>query len=211
MDHQEVNSEEITENNSINRHKKEEYVTGNVDNNCLNTNNHDDTTVIDPIEMEKKLFDLQNKYLLLAADFDNYRKRYLKQIEDIKKYSLEPIIIDLLEVIDNLDRALTSLESSEKNQDISINSLQEGIIKIRRQFITTLEKYGVTKIDTEIGSEFTPHFHEAIHYLSTDDKEKDGTICKITKDGYLLHSKVLRPTNVMIYKSDCDNIDVNNS
>lgn len=137
----------------------------------------------------------------MAADFDNYKKRCKKQIEDIKKYSLESIMTDLLEVIDNFERAISSIDVS-KDKDI-INSTKEGIIKINKQFITILKTYGVKKIITDIGSEFDPYYHEAIQYISTKN-QKDNTIYKIIKEGYLLDSKVLRPTTVVVTKNDIE-------
>ena len=195
MDHQDINlkNEEI-----INNNQSQE------DNNIKSNNiNNSDIKNIenDHMILEKKLLDLNNKYLLLAADFDNYKKRCKKQIEDIKKYSLESIMTDLLEVIDNFERAISSFDFS-KDKDI-INSTKEGIIKINKQFITILKTYGVKKITTDIGSEFDPYYHEAIQYINTKN-QKDNTIYKIIKEGYLLDSKVLRPTTVVVTKNDIE-------
>ena len=195
MDHQDINlkNEEI-----INNNQSQE------DNNIKSNNiNNSDIKNIenDHMILEKKLLDLNNKYLLLAADFDNYKKRCKKQIEDIKKYSLESIMTDLLEVIDNFERAISSFDFS-KDKDI-INSTKEGIIKINKQFITILKTYGVKKITTDIGSEFDPYYHEAIQYINTKN-QKDNTIYKIVKEGYLLDSKVLRPTTVVVTKNDIE-------
>lgn len=195
MDHQDINlkNEEI-----INNNQSQE------DNNIKSNNiNNSDIKNIenDHMILENKLSDLNNKYLLLAADFDNYKKRCKKQIEDIKKYSLESIMTDLLEVIDNFERAISSIDVS-KDKDI-INSTKEGIIKINKQFITILKTYGVKKIITDIGSEFDPYYHEAIQYISTKN-QKDNTIYKIIKEGYLLDSKVLRPTTVVVTKNDIE-------
>ena len=195
MDHQDINlkNEEI-----INNNQSQE------DNNIKSNNiNNSDIKNIenDHMILENKLSDLNNKYLLLAADFDNYKKRCKKQIEDIKKYSLESIMTDLLEVIDNFERAISSIDVS-KDKDI-INSTKEGIIKINKQFITILKTYGVKKITTDIGSEFDPYYHEAIQYINTKN-QKDNTIYKIVKEGYLLDSKVLRPTTVVVTKNDIE-------
>ena len=194
MDHQDIksNKKEINENNEKYQKDKE-----------LNDINQSDIKNIenDHIILENKLSDLQNKYLLLAADFDNYKKRCKKQIEDIKKYSLELIMTDLLEVIDNIERAILSFDITKEKEFII--STKEGIIKVKKQFITILETYGLKKIITEIGSEFDPYFHEAIQYIKTND-QKDNTIHKIIKEGYLLNSKVLRPTTVIVTKNDIE-------
>ena len=196
MDHQDINlkNEEITNDN--NQNQEDSNIKSN------NINNSDIKNIEnDHMILEKKLLDLNNKYLLLAADFDNYKKRCKKQIEDIKKYSLESIMTDLLEVIDNFERAISSFDFS-KDKDI-INSTKEGIIKINKQFITILKTYGVKKITTDIGSEFDPYYHEAIQYINTKN-QKDNTIYKIVKEGYLLDSKVLRPTTVVVTKNDIE-------
>lgn len=196
MDHQDINlkNEEIINDN--NQSQKDSNIKSN------NINNSDIKNIEnDHMILENKLLDLNNKYLLLAADFDNYKKRCKKQIEDIKKYSLESIMTDLLEVIDNFERAISSFDFS-KDKDI-INSTKEGIIKINKQFITILKTYGVKKITTDIGSEFDPYYHEAIQYINTKN-QKDNTIYKIIKEGYLLNSKILRPTTVIVTKNDIE-------
>lgn len=201
MDHQEIESK-----NSI-KTENEELIQDSVIESKLTESNEinneeikNETTIDAPSIFEQQLSELQNKYLLLAADFENYRKRSLKQIEEIKNYSLESIIKELLEVIDNLERAINSSQNLDSNSNTN-NSLINGIINVKKQFVTIIGSYGVSKINTSIGSDFNPHFHEAIKYIQSN-KQNDGIILTIVKDGYLIHSKVIRPTSVIISKNE---------
>ncbi len=202
MDHQEVES--IVNDNLNIENKNQSDITSKVeegsgDNTVLNEK---ESMKDDQIKnLESQLSSLQSKYLLMAADFENFKKRTFKKIEDIEKYSLEKIIRDILEVIDNIDRAIISISKINDKENNTLNSTLEGVIQIKKQFMKILGVYGVQKIDTSIGSEFDPNFHEAVQYVS-EPKLKDGSIKDILLEGYMLHSRVLRPTSVIISKNE---------
>lgn len=124
----------------------------------------------------------------IQADFDNYRKRSVKDMEDAKKRANDDLIAELLQTIDDLDRALCLAE--EENDFIL------GIRGVRQNLMKTLETRGVKEIPTD--GKFDPGFHEA---LSTVDGERDGDIAEVYQKGYLCDDRVLRYSKVKVTKS----------
>ncbi|MDV0446634.1 Protein GrpE [Methanosarcinaceae archaeon Ag5] len=144
--------------------------------------------------LKQRVDDLTNKYLMMAADFENYRKRSAKQMEESRKFALEPIVKELIEVADNFERAVLSTEKNGKTHD---ESLLEGLKNTHRQFMSVLESYGVARIPAEPGTEFDPHLHDSVIQVDTNDYP-DGTIVNVFTPGYTLHGKVIRPSVVSV-------------
>ncbi|HET8685238.1 MAG TPA: nucleotide exchange factor GrpE [Methanosarcina sp.] len=138
---------------------------------------------------------LKDQLFRLAADFDNYRKRTARQMEENRKAVLEQVLLDFLEVTDNFDRALKSAKTAE-----DMDSIVSGIEQLSRQFFSILEKYGLEKIKSEKTSEFDPHRHEAIQHIETSEVP-DNTIVEVYKSGYALNSKVIRPALVSVARN----------
>ncbi|WNY26834.1 nucleotide exchange factor GrpE [Methanolapillus ohkumae] len=144
--------------------------------------------------LTQRVEELTNKYLLMAADFDNYRKRNAKQMEETRKFAMEPLIMDMIEVADNFERAVLSTSKTEKNTS---GALMEGLKNIHRQFMSILESYGVAQIQAAPGTEFDPALHESVTQVETCDYP-DGAIVCVFSPGYTLHSKVIRPATVSV-------------
>ncbi len=138
---------------------------------------------------------LKDQLFRLAADFDNYRKRTARQMEENHKTVLERVLLDFVEVTDNFDRALKSAKSAE-----DMNSIISGIEQLSKQFFSILEKYGLEKIKCEKTTEFDPHKHEAVQHIETSDVP-DNTIVEVYKPGYALNSKVVRPALVSVARN----------
>lgn len=138
---------------------------------------------------------LKDQLFRLAADFDNFRKRTARQMEENRKAVLEQVLLDFVEVTDNFDRAVKSAKTAE-----DINSIVSGIEQLSRQFFSILEKYGLEKIKSEKASEFDPHKHEAIQHIETSEVP-DNTILEVYKPGYALNSKVIRPAMVSVARN----------
>jgi len=140
---------------------------------------------------EKEEEDFKDQYLRLRADFENFRKRTRKEKEDWTQRCLENICTDLLTILDHYDLGL----ENAKGQEISEDTLQ-GFELIRGQLGTTLGKYGLEAVEAESGT-FDPNIHEAITHLpSTEIPE--GEIVAMTRKGYKLGTKLLRPTQVVV-------------
>ncbi len=128
----------------------------------------------------------------LQAEFDNYRKREDEQRREFVKYANEGLIIQLLDVLDNLERAITVLR--EGGKDV------QGLEMVYDQLSGILEKHGVKKIDA-LGKKFDPYYHEALMRADkANAKEPKDTIIAEFQRGYMLNSKVIRHSKVKISK-----------
>ena len=143
--------------------------------------------------LSKRVEDLTSSYLTLAADFENFKKRNARHMEESRKFALEFVMKDLIEVLDNFERAIASSE----NENTDKNSTMEGVKNTYRQLMTLLESHGLSKIPSEFGMEFDPHFHESVLQIPTNDSP-EGTIMEVFKSGYALNSKVIRPAMVTV-------------
>lgn len=159
----------------------------------------DEIETIKALLEEKKgeVSELKEQLLRQKAEFDNFRKRSKREMDDFRKYALENIILDLLEVCDNFERALTSFRDAE-----DVKSVINGVEMIFKQLISILEKEGLKKIECE-GKEFDPHLHEALHHVKSD-QYPDNTIVEICRPGYEFNSKVIRPAMVTVCQNPSD-------
>jgi len=135
---------------------------------------------------------LQERYLRLYADFENYRKRIQKEQAEQIRYANAPLLTDILPVLDNLERALAH---SQETHDF--NKMIEGVTLIYQQQCTQLEKYGVQPIES-IGQPFDPLFHQSIGQIEVDRETQDNCVVSETQKGYKIHERVLRPTLVVV-------------
>lgn len=145
------------------------------------------------VNFEKCVQDLakaKNDYLYLQAEFDNYRKNALKERSQYIKYAGERLIVELLGVHDNFERALQSFTNSPDDPFF------KGMELIRAQFKTVLEQAGVSEVPAD-GIAFDPNVHEA---LSSEESEsvEPGTITKVFRKAYKLHDKLIRPAQVVV-------------
>ena len=131
---------------------------------------------------------LNTKYLRLMADFQNYKRRTEKEKGDIYAFANEKIVSELLNVIDNFERALDAGDSGD--------SFVEGMNLIFKQLQGVLEKAGVVEIEA-LGKDFDPNFHHAV--LTEDSTEyESGKVTAVLQKGYLLNNKVIRPSMVKV-------------
>lgn len=142
-------------------------------------------------EKQREIDEYKNRWYRAQADFDNYRKRMQKEIQDIHLYAGEQLIKDILPVVDNFERALNSVDDKE-------SPVYKGIQLIYQQLKKVLEKYDVKEIDAQ-GKVFDPRFHEAVMQVESQDYEND-TVVEVLQKGYLFHSKVIRPSMVKVAK-----------
>lgn len=135
------------------------------------------------------------KYRQAAAEFDESRLRLRREIsKDIERGRRE-ILADLLDVVDNLDRAVDSAR-----QAASADALLQGVEMVRRQFLSKLEGFGVKRIDVE-GTPFDPEKHEAVSTVPAVKLEDDGRVVGVVRHGYTIGDDVLRPASVAVAKA----------
>lgn len=145
-------------------------------------------------DFEAKYEDLNNKYLRLAADFDNFRKRTIQEKEDLSKYAAAEVLKKLTVVLDTFDRASEHLKDIDNCQ--TVKESYEVAIK---QFVETLKKCGMEEIEAQ-GKVFNPNEHEAITQVPTNDFEPD-TIAFVAQKGYKMGDRIIRPALVGVAKS----------
>ena len=126
------------------------------------------------------------------ADFDNYRKSTIKEKADLIKNAGERIIVDFLPIIDNFERAIKSMETTE-----DVAAVKEGVVLIYQQIINMLRQNGVKPIETE-GSDFDTEFHEAITTIPAPSPELKDKIIDCTTKGYTMNDKVIRHSKVVV-------------
>ena len=142
--------------------------------------------------LEKENADLKDQLLRRAADFDNYRKRMMKEKQDTYDYANAGLLGDLLDSLDNFDRTIDAAKDAKDAKAIA-----DGIKMINKNLVKMLEdKYGLTGYDKE-GDEFNPDEHEAIGRME-DEKAKKETLAQVYLKGYKLKDKVIRHAKVMV-------------
>lgn len=144
-------------------------------------------------ELEEQLTAEKEKVLRLSAEFENYKKRKQREIDDFKKFANEMVFKQLLTVVDNLERAITS---AEENADD--DSLLEGVKLTHKEIIKLLESFNVTVVAPE-NQPFDPNFHQAVTQEETDEVP-DNTVTSVLQKGYLLHDRLIRPAMVVVSK-----------
>lgn len=131
---------------------------------------------------------VNTKYLRLMADFQNFKRRVEKEKSDIYAYPNEKLVSQLLDVIDNFERALLHEEADD--------SYVEGMKMIFKQLTGVLEKAGLEEINA-LGEDFDPNFHNAVMTEDNDDYDS-GKVTEVMQKGYLLNKKVIRPSMVKV-------------
>lgn len=146
------------------------------------------------MELNKKINEQEQKFLRAQADLVNYRKRKDEEVERLLKFANEDLIIDILPILDNFERAI-ALNVSE-NSDLA--KFKDGIIMVYNSLKGVLEKYGVKEIDA-LDKPFDPMYHQAVTTKTNDEKEKD-VVLQVYQKGYTLKDKVIRPAMVEVNK-----------
>ncbi|MFO8065888.1 MAG: nucleotide exchange factor GrpE [Spirochaetota bacterium] len=143
-------------------------------------------------ELERENSDLKNQYLRKQADFENFRKRMSREKADAIAYANKQLLLDIVTIIDDFERAIKSAEESR-----DFDSFHEGVALIEKQFTNMLErKWGLKRFDSE-GEEFDPQKHEAV--MTDEDSEHDKpVVVEDYQKGYYLNDKVLRSAKVKV-------------
>ncbi len=142
---------------------------------------------------QKELQEAHNKWLYLYADFENYKKRIVKEKADLIRYGNELLAREIVEVIDHLEAALNHASGTKE-----IKALEDGIQLTLKKFLTVMDKFGIKPVDS-VGQKFDPRFHEAIHEEEKEEVET-GTIISEEQKGYTYHDRLLRVARVVVAK-----------
>ena len=155
----------------------------------------DDLTVkLETVEKEAR--ESYDRMLRVSAEFDNYKKRTAREMQDIVKYANEKLIKELLGVVDNLERAIDSVEPDTHQED----PLLQGVHLTLAEMLKMLERHHVQPVEA-LGQPFDPTFHQAMMQEVVDDQPPNTVVRQLQK-GYLLHNRLLRPALVAVSASN---------
>ncbi|KAG7461946.1 hypothetical protein MATL_G00196520 [Megalops atlanticus] len=152
------------------------------------------------VQLEEQLKEITDKYKRALADTENLRQRSQKMVEDAKLYGIQGFCKDLLEVADILEKATESVPKEEVTEDNPhLKNLYDGLVMTEVQIQKVFTKHGLVRLNPE-GQKFDPYEHEALFHAPVEGKEP-GTVAMVTKVGYKLHGRTLRPALVGVAKA----------
>jgi molecular chaperone GrpE len=154
---------------------------------------HDAVETVDVDALKAERNALQDRLLRTAAEFDNYRKRVDRERRDQSESAAFSLLVEILPVVDNLERALQAPSGPEAA------GYRAGVELIHRQLVDMLRKRGVTPIEA-LGADFDPRFHQAVSQ-EPSDAHRDGEVMQEMQRGYMLGERLLRPAMVKVAKS----------
>jgi len=146
--------------------------------------------------LEEEIQDTKDKLLRALAENENIRKQMDKTRQEGIKYGVQPLAREIINIVDNFDRALnTKSESNEK-------ALEEGFLLIKKDILSILDKFNIIKINA-LGESFDANYHQAMFEKETKDYE-EGKVCEIVQEGYKFHDRLLRPVLVGVAKTETE-------
>lgn len=155
-----------------------------------------------PNLVNEELIETKDKLLRALAENENTRKQMEKVRIESSKYGVQPLAREILNVVDNFDRALST--KSDNNE----KALEEGLILIKKEILDILEKFNVKKINA-LGENFNANFHQAMFEKDSTDFEQ-GQICEIVQEGYTFHDRLLRPVLAGVVKKAEEKVNTEN-
>ncbi len=151
-----------------------------------------DKDVKQEISVEEKLAEMQDRYLRLSAEFDNYRKRTLREKMEITKNAGEDILLNIIPVMDDFERAMKQMETGS-----DCVAVKSGIDLIYNKFSEFIKQNGIREIES-LNTDFNVDLHEAITKIPVQDESKKGKVVEVIAKGYRLYDKVIRFSKVVV-------------
>jgi molecular chaperone GrpE len=142
--------------------------------------------------VEEKLAEMQDKYIRLSAEFDNYRKRTLREKMDMSKYAGENLLLSIIPLMDDFERAIKHMDTAS-----DCSALRAGIDIIYGKFSDFLKQNGVKEIES-LNNNFNVDLHEAVAKVPVEEEDKKGKVIDVVLKGYYLQDKVLRFSKVVV-------------
>ncbi len=150
------------------------------------------TTADESEKLASELSEMKDKYLRLYAEFDNYRKRTMREREELIKTASESAIKSMLSTLDDLERAIKAAKSSNEE-----STILEGILLIYEKMFKTLEQQGLKPMDSD-GQDFNPDLHEALTKIPVPNDDLKGKVIETIEKGYYLRDKIIRYAKVVV-------------
>jgi molecular chaperone GrpE len=151
-----------------------------------------DKVVVEVRAVEEKLAEMQDRYIRLSAEFDNYRKRTLREKMDLSKYAGEDLLLKIIPLMDDFERAIKHMDTTGDYTDV-----KNGIDLIYSKFNEFLKQNGVKEIES-LNSSFNVDLHEAVAKVPVAEDDKKGKVVEVILKGYYLQDKVLRFSKVVV-------------
>jgi molecular chaperone GrpE len=148
--------------------------------------------------LEAELAELRDRSLRALADAENTRRRSQREIMESRKYAASGIVKDLLNVSDNLHRALGSVPPEMRERDEQVKNLVIGVEMVEKDLLSVFEKHGVKRIEP-LGEPFNHEYHQAMYEVENSG-QPSGTIVQLLQPGYVMHDRLLRPAMVAVAK-----------
>jgi molecular chaperone GrpE len=142
--------------------------------------------------IEEKLAEMQDKYIRLSAEFDNYRKRTLREKIELSKYASEELLRKIIPIMDDFDRAKSHMESAT-----DCEAMKEGMDLIYNKFAEFLKQSGIKEIEA-LNVPFDVDLHDAVAKIQVKEEEKKGKVVDVVLKGYYLQDKILRHSKVVV-------------
>ncbi len=156
------------------------------------SDSNSDKVVLEVKAIEEKLAEMQDKYLRLSAEFDNYRKRTLREKMDLTKYAGENLLLKIIPIMDDFERALAHMDTGT-----DCIAMKNGIDLIYGKLSEFLKQNGIKEIDS-LNCNFNVDLHEAIAKVPVSEEKSKGKVVDVILKGYYLHDKVLRFSKVVV-------------
>jgi molecular chaperone GrpE len=150
-------------------------------------------------ELQAELEETRDRLLRSLAELENLRRRKEREAEDARKYAMAGFARELLDVADNLSRALESIPPEARESDL-LKTLIEGVGMTERTLLASFERHRISKVIPEVGARFDHNLHQAMFEVATD-RQPPGTIAQVMQPGYVIADRLLRPAMVGVAKA----------
>lgn len=150
--------------------------------------------------LTEELAEANSRFLRLMADAENARKRFAKELRDAGDYSIGNFAHDMIEVLENLVRAIDSIPKESLEKDALAKNIHQGVEMTKTLMLNALEKNGIKRLNP-INQEFDHNYHQALSHNVTKDAA-DGTVTQVIQAGYIIKDRLLRPALVIVAKSE---------
>jgi molecular chaperone GrpE len=150
-------------------------------------------------ELQAELEETRDRLLRALAEMENLRRRKEREVEDARKYAMAGFARELLDVADNLSRALDSIPPEARESDL-LKNLIEGVAMTEKALLASFERHRISKVTPEVGARFDHNLHQAMFEVTTD-QQPPGTVAQVMQPGYVIADRLLRPAMVGVAKA----------
>ena len=152
------------------------------------------------VDLQAELEETRERLLRTLAETENLRRRHARELEEARKYAITGFARDMLDIADNLNRALASIPEKAKEKIDLIKNLADGVSMTEKMLLGAFERHQVAKVHPEVGEKFDHNRHQAMFEVATDE-QAPGTVAQVVQPGYVIADRLLRPAMVGVAKA----------